>query len=238
MAVVEPLGSYDSETQIDATRPSLVRLADLLGPVSPELVLVDPELAAQARALLPDVAPAVAPARLLRGDGIEPSSHAEPRPEPSGRAIPWRLGGVVVLVAAAAASFGFGAWIAVAGHDRTTSSQLLSTDEPTFFSTPPPIEPDLSPDAIAELEENARREPRSALAREALGSAYVRLGRWQDAEAEFRALVELSPSDAFARYALGRALAKLGRQSEAARQFELAKSLSDDGTRSADPSSG
>lgn len=76
---------------------------------------------------------------------------------------------------------------------------------------------------------------RSPLAREALGTAYFRLGRWKDAEAEFRSLVERSPSDDFAHFALGRALAKQGRQWEAARQFKLAGSLSDGGTSSADP---
>jgi tetratricopeptide (TPR) repeat protein len=95
-------------------------------------------------------------------------------------------------------------------------------------------EPDLSLDAIAALEAAARREPLSPLAREALGTAYFRLGRWEDAEAEFLSLVDLSPSDDFAYYALGRTLAKQGRQWEAARQFKLAGSFSDGGISSAE----
>jgi tetratricopeptide (TPR) repeat protein len=121
---------------------------------------------------------------------------------------------------------GFGLWQAVAGDDGGLSAQPSTETSTTFFSTPP-IEPDLSPDAIAALEEEALRQPSSPLAREALGNAYFRLGRWEDAEVEFRTLVELSPSDDFAHYALGRALANQGRQREAAQEFKLAGSLSE-----------
>lgn len=79
--------------------------------------------------------------------------------------------------------------------------------------------------ATVSLEKAKRREPRSRSIREALGIAYFRLGRWQEAEAEFRALVELSPADEFAHYALGRALANQGRRKEAAPHFKLARSL-------------
>jgi len=50
--------------------------------------------------------------------------------------------------------------------------------------------------ATVSLEKAKRREPRSRSIREALGIAYFRLGRWEEAEAELRALVELSPADA------------------------------------------
>ncbi|MGH3137226.1 MAG: tetratricopeptide repeat protein [Gaiellaceae bacterium] len=222
MAVVEPLGSYDSESQIDASRVNVVRLVDVFGPISPELVLVDPQLAAHARALLPDVG-VITPPRI---DEPETPARAEPRPAPIGRTIPWRLRGALVLIAMTAASVGLGAWTAVERDDGAAAQRALVENAPTFFSTPP-IESDLSPAAIAALEDGVRRTPRSPFAREALGSAYVRLGRWEDAEAEFRALVELSPMDEFARYALGRALMEQGRASEAARQFGVAESLSE-----------
>jgi Flp pilus assembly protein TadD len=79
--------------------------------------------------------------------------------------------------------------------------------------------------ATVPLEKAKRREPRSRSIREALGIAYFRIGRWQEAEAEFRALVELSPSDDFAHYALGRALVNQGRRREAIPHIKLARSL-------------
>jgi len=79
--------------------------------------------------------------------------------------------------------------------------------------------------ATVSLEKAKRREPRSRSIREALGIAYFRLGRWEEAEAELRALVELSPADEWAHYALARALAKQGRAEEATPHFKLARSL-------------
>jgi Flp pilus assembly protein TadD len=79
--------------------------------------------------------------------------------------------------------------------------------------------------ATVPLEKAKRREPQSRSIREALGIAYFRLGRWQEAEAEFRVLVELSPSDEFAHYALGRALVNQGRRREAIPHIKLARSL-------------
>lgn len=134
------------------------------------------------------------------------------------------------------ASIGFGAWTTVSGNEPTPVSQpsTETVTAPTFFSTPP-VEPDLAPESIAALEEDVRLEPRSPLAREALGSAYVRLERWKDAEMQFRVLVELSPEDDFAYYALGRALVEQGRQWEAARQFKLAGSLAQGGATAPSP---
>jgi Flp pilus assembly protein TadD len=79
--------------------------------------------------------------------------------------------------------------------------------------------------ATVSLEKARRREPNSRSIREALGIAYFRLSRWQEAEAEFRALVELSPADDWAHLALGRALANQGRREEAAPHFKLAQAL-------------
>ena len=47
--------------------------------------------------------------------------------------------------------------------------------------------------ATVPLEKAKRAEPTSRSIREALGIAYFRIGRWEEAEAEFRALVELAP---------------------------------------------
>lgn len=80
-------------------------------------------------------------------------------------------------------------------------------------------------EATGPLEEARAREPQSRSIREALGIAYFRTRRWQDAEAEFRALAELSPDDEFAHYALGRALTNQGRAKDALPHLKLARSL-------------
>ena len=79
--------------------------------------------------------------------------------------------------------------------------------------------------ATVPLEKAKRREPRKASIRESLGIAYFRLGRYDEAEAEFRAALEISPVDDYAHYALGRCLEKLGRQAEANGHYKLASSL-------------
>jgi hypothetical protein len=55
MAVVEPLRRPDRPEGPPAPADNVVRLVDFLGPISPELVLVDPDLAPRARALLPEL---------------------------------------------------------------------------------------------------------------------------------------------------------------------------------------
>jgi Flp pilus assembly protein TadD len=79
--------------------------------------------------------------------------------------------------------------------------------------------------ATVALEKAKRLEPAKASIREALGIAYFRLSRWQEAEAEFRAVLELSPTDDYAHYALGRALEKQGRQAEANGHYKLASTM-------------
>jgi Flp pilus assembly protein TadD len=83
----------------------------------------------------------------------------------------------------------------------------------------------LTAQATVPLERAKRLEPRKASIREALGIAYFRLHRWEDAEAEFRAVLELSPTDHYAHYALGRALEKQGRTTEANGHYKLASSM-------------
>ncbi len=80
--------------------------------------------------------------------------------------------------------------------------------------------------ATVPLERARKIEPAKASIREALGIAYFRLARWQDAEREFRTIVEqLSPTDDYAHYALGRALERQGRIAEANGHYKLASSM-------------
>jgi Flp pilus assembly protein TadD len=80
--------------------------------------------------------------------------------------------------------------------------------------------------ATVPLERARKLEPAKASIREALGIAYFRLARWQDAEREFRTIVEeLAPTDDYAHYALGRALERQGRTAEANGHYKLASSM-------------
>jgi Flp pilus assembly protein TadD len=79
--------------------------------------------------------------------------------------------------------------------------------------------------ATVALEKAKRREPEKASIREALGIAYVRIHRYDEAESEFRKMLELAPVDDYAHYALGRCLEKQGRQAEANGHYKLASSL-------------
>jgi len=79
--------------------------------------------------------------------------------------------------------------------------------------------------ATVALEKANRREPDKASIREALGIAYFRIQRYDEAEREFRAMLELSPTDDYAHYALGRCLEKKGREHEANGHYKLASSL-------------
>ena len=79
--------------------------------------------------------------------------------------------------------------------------------------------------ATVPLEKAKALEPEKASIREALGIAYFRIQRWDEAEAEFRKLLELSPADDYAHYALGRSLEKQGKVAEANGHYKLAASL-------------
>ena len=84
----------------------------------------------------------------------------------------------------------------------------------------------LTAQATVPLEKAKRLEPQKASIREALGIAYFRLGRWEDAEREFRTITdELDPTDDYAHYALGRALERQGRTTEANGHYKLASSM-------------
>jgi Flp pilus assembly protein TadD len=79
--------------------------------------------------------------------------------------------------------------------------------------------------ATVPLEKAKRRAPDKASIRESLGIAYFRIGRYEEAAAEFRAILELSPTDDYAHYALGRCLEKEGKATEANGHYKLARSL-------------
>jgi Flp pilus assembly protein TadD len=79
--------------------------------------------------------------------------------------------------------------------------------------------------ATVPLEKAKKLEPDKASIREALGIAYFRLRRWEEAEREFRAVLDISPTDDYAHYALGRVLEKQGRDAEANGHYKLASSM-------------
>jgi Flp pilus assembly protein TadD len=79
--------------------------------------------------------------------------------------------------------------------------------------------------ATVPLEKAKRREPHKASIREALGIAYLRIQRYEEAEKEFRAMLDISPADHYAHYGLGRALEKQGKAAEANGHYKLASSL-------------
>lgn len=79
--------------------------------------------------------------------------------------------------------------------------------------------------ATVALEKARRREPDKASIREALGIAYFRIRRYDEAAAEFRTALELSPVNAYAHYALGRCLEMQGKHAQANGHYKLASSL-------------
>jgi Flp pilus assembly protein TadD len=79
--------------------------------------------------------------------------------------------------------------------------------------------------ATVALEKAKRREPDKASIREALGIAYFRIRRYEEAASEFRTALELSPVNDYAHYALGRCLEMQGKQAEANGHYKLASSL-------------
>ena len=76
--------------------------------------------------------------------------------------------------------------------------------------------------ATVALEKAKRREPGKASIREALGIAYFRIRRFEEAEREFRALVDMKPVDDYAHFALGRCLEKQGKPEEAVSHYKMA----------------
>ena len=82
--------------------------------------------------------------------------------------------------------------------------------------------------AAIPLERARRLEPDKSSIREALGRAYFRSSRFEQAALEFAAVVERHPVDDYAHLCLGRSLANTGRREEARRHAALAACMRPD----------
>ena len=79
--------------------------------------------------------------------------------------------------------------------------------------------------ATVPLERARDLEPGKTSIREALGRAYFRSGRFEEAREEFAAVVERSPVNDYAHFCLGRAFQMTGHRVEARRHLKLAVGL-------------
>ncbi len=82
--------------------------------------------------------------------------------------------------------------------------------------------------AAIPLEQARGLEPDKTSIREALGRAYFRSGRFEQARGEFAAVVERAPVNDFAHFCLAKALAQTGRPAEARRHAVLAACMRPD----------
>ena len=82
--------------------------------------------------------------------------------------------------------------------------------------------------ATIPLERARSLEPDKTSIREALGRAYFRSSRFEQAGAEFAAVVERAPVNDFAHFCLGRALYNIGRRDEARHHAVLAAGMRPD----------
>jgi len=82
--------------------------------------------------------------------------------------------------------------------------------------------------AAIPLSKAARLEPGKASIREALGRAYFRSRRFEQAAVEFEAVVERAPTNDYALFCLGRSLMEAGRPAEARKPLALAACLRPD----------
>jgi Flp pilus assembly protein TadD len=82
--------------------------------------------------------------------------------------------------------------------------------------------------ASVPLERARSLEPDKGSIREALGRAYFRSRRFEQAAEEFAALVERYPVNDYAHFCLGRSLEKTGRRAEARRHAALAANMRPD----------
>jgi Flp pilus assembly protein TadD len=78
------------------------------------------------------------------------------------------------------------------------------------------------------LERARSLEPDKSSIREALGRAYFRSARFEQAAEEFAAVVERHPVNDYAHFCLGRSLANTGRTAEARRHAALAANMRPD----------
>jgi Flp pilus assembly protein TadD len=80
-------------------------------------------------------------------------------------------------------------------------------------------------EATEPLAEAARRAPEKSSVREALGRAYFRSRRFEQAATEFEAVVETHPVNDYAHFCLGRALSLTGQVKRARHHLALASNL-------------
>ena len=83
----------------------------------------------------------------------------------------------------------------------------------------PPLQPKLPLSRARDL------APDKTSIREALGRAFFRSQRYEQAAAEFEAVIERAPTNDFALFCLGRSLQMLGRHAEARKPLVLAACL-------------
>ena len=76
--------------------------------------------------------------------------------------------------------------------------------------------------ATVSLEKAKRREPDKASIREALGVAYLRMHRYQEAAAEFEHILAAAPANDYAHYCLGRCLDRMGNRRIARGHYKMA----------------
>jgi Flp pilus assembly protein TadD len=79
--------------------------------------------------------------------------------------------------------------------------------------------------ATVPLRKAARLDPEKSSIREALGRAFFRSRRYEEAAEEFEAVVERYPVNDFAHFCLGRALTKTGRDDRAGHHLAIAANL-------------
>ena len=79
--------------------------------------------------------------------------------------------------------------------------------------------------ATVPLRKAAQIEPEKASIRVALGRAYFRSRRFEQAVVEFEAVVERAPTNDYALFCLGRSLMMLGRAAEARKPLTLAANM-------------
>ena len=82
--------------------------------------------------------------------------------------------------------------------------------------------------ATIPLQKAAAIEPEKTSIREALGRAYFRSRRFEQAAVEFEAVVDRAPTNDYALFCLGRALLELGRPKDARKALALAAGLRPD----------
>ena len=82
--------------------------------------------------------------------------------------------------------------------------------------------------ATVPLEKAKKREPDKASIREALGVAYLRMRRYQEAAAEFEHILDAAPANDYAHYCMGRCLDRLGQRGLAAGHYKMAAWLRPD----------